>query len=240
MLAVIALFLLCCPSWLPGEPIHRKLNARVQRYTLSEPTFIDGVITVASRFEIPVGIELLATPAVSRPVKRSWRNVTVLQILSSLVDGETGYRLRVDGGVVHVFREDVVDQRSNFLNIRVPKFDVQNATAGSAEQMLWRLLNTRLHPLPPTNGPRGGIGFSLAERTDTPTFDLHLRDATVRQIFDRIALLSKHKVWVAAFARGSALMPSGFRRTVSLTKPGFISDAGQPGWKSLRWGEKPY
>jgi hypothetical protein len=163
-----------------------------------------------------------------------------MQILTELVLGETGYRLQVDDGVVHVFRKDVLNQPGNFLNIRIKKFDVQGSTAPEAARKLWMLLNQRVFRPPTAAGSHGGVGFSLGERTDEPTFNLHLRGATVRRILDSIATLSKDKIWLVTFAPGRSLMVSGFRRTVSPTKAVQTPDAGQPGWESLRWGERPY
>lgn len=239
-LLAAAMILTLSPPLRAAESIQHKLQTRVPNYNLSEPTFVDALASFGSQFKVPVGIELVATPSVFQPVKLSKRRATVIEILTALVQGERGYRLRVDNGSVHVFQKDLVDQRSNFLNIRIKNFDAPHTTAGAAGQRLWILLNARLYRPPPMPGPHGGIGFSLAEPTDEPTFSLHLRDTTVRRILDSLALSSKQKIWLVAFAPGSSLMPSGFRRTVSPTKPGVASDEGQPGWESLRWGEKPY
>lgn len=223
-----------------AQPIQQKLRATVKSYKLSEPTFLDALIKVASDFKIPMGVELVKSPSVLRPVKRTWRKATVMEIFTALVHGEKGYRLRVDDGILHVFQEDIVNRRSNFLNIRIKTFELRNTTAGAADQRLWRLVNAKLYQPARVPGPRGGVGFSLAERTDEPTFSLHLHGATVRGILDRLALSSNDKIWVVAFSPGKAMLPSGFLRTVSPTRTGRTSDEGQPGWESLRWGEKPY
>jgi hypothetical protein len=236
----VAVILTVLPPLQAAESIQEKLQTRVPNCNLSEPTFVDALASVASQFKIPVGIELVATPSVLQPVKLSKRRATVMEIFAALVRSEKGYDLRVSDGIVHVFQKDLVDQRSNFLNIRIKSFDAPHTTAGAAGQRLWMLLNAKLYRPPPTPGPHGGIGFSLAEPTDEPTFSLHLRNTTVRRILDCVAISSKDNIWLVTFAPGRSFMPSGFRRTVSPTKPGATSDAGQPGWEMLRWGEKPY
>lgn len=237
----IAVILVLCPVLRGAQSIEQQLQAKVQNYSLSEPTFADALAAVASQFKIAVGIELVATPSVLRPVKRSLRNTTVMEILKSLVRDEKGYGLSVDGGIVHVFQKELVDRSSNFLNIRIRSFEARNTSAPQAGLKLWRLVNPRFQPpKPPKAEPHGtmstGVGGGMPERA----FALDLHDATVRHILDSVAISSEHKIWVVTFAPGRSLTPTGFRRIASLTSRRIPPDAYQPGWDLLRWGEKPY
>jgi len=235
-----AVFLLLCPHLRGAQSIQQRLQTKVQNYNLSEPTFLEALLKAAADFKLPMGVELVKSPSVLRPVKRSWRQATAMEILTALVRGEKGYRLRVDDGIVHVFQKEIVSQRSNFLNIRIRRFDAQSTTGQAAGTRLWMLVNARFQPpKPPTPGPHGTMSSGLGNLGDR-TFSLDLRDTTVRGVMDALAVSSEYKIWVVAFALGKSLMPSGFQRTVSPTKPGPTSDAGQPGWESLKWGEKPY
>ena len=223
-----------------AESIQQKLQTRVPNYNLSEPTFVDALASVASQFKIPVGIELVATPSVLQPVRLSKRRATVMEIFAALVRSEKGYDLRVSDGIVHVFQKGLAHQRSNFLNIRLKRFHVVDVGAAVAQRRVWEIVNTKFQPpkpLPP--GPHGTIG-SMFGGGSVRTFSLDLRGAPVRYVLDKIALSSDYPVWVVAFAPDQSLTSTGFRRTVSPTKPGATSDAGQPGWEMLRWGEKPY
>ncbi|HUX09269.1 MAG TPA: hypothetical protein VMW51_01425, partial [Terriglobia bacterium] len=190
----------------------------------------------ASQFKIPVGVELAASPSVLRPVRLSWQKATAMEILTAMVRGEKKCGLRVDDGIVHVFQKDLVNQQSNFLNIQVERFEVQNMGATGAWQKLWQLVNARFQPpKPPTPGPHGTAGSGTGTIGDR-IFSLELRDTTVRSIMDRIALSSEYNIWVVTFAPGKALTPTGFRRTASPT----TGRAGELAWEMLRWGEKPY
>lgn len=237
-----AMCLALCPT-LPGAtpPVQQQLRTEVQRYELAAPTFLDALLKVTSDFRVSMGVELVESPSVLRPVKRTWQKATALVIFTALVNGEEGYHLRVEDGILHVFLEDLVNQRSNFLNIRIKRFDVQGTTASAAGLKLWGLVNPKFQrPKPPTPGPHGtistGIGGGMPERT----FNLSLKDATVRHILNSIVLSSGHEAWVVTFAPGRSLTPTGLRRITSWANHSVPPDVYQPGWELLRWGEKPY
>jgi hypothetical protein len=236
------IFLVFCLPLLGAQSVQQRLQTKVQNYKLSEPTFLDALLKVGSDFKVPMGVELVKSQSVLRPVDRSWREATAMEILTALVRGETGYRLRVDDGILHVFAKDLVDQRSNFLNIRIKKFDVQDTSAPVAGLKLWGLVNPHFQrPSTPTPGPHGTVGTGIRGGTPERTFSLSLRDASVRHVLDAIASSSGHKIWAVTFAPGSSSITyTGFRRVVSPINDKIPSDAYQPGWEALRWGEKPY
>lgn len=233
-----AIFLILCTPLRGAQSVQQRLQTKVKSYKLSEPNFASALTTVASWFKIPVGAELVASPSVLRPVNLSWSHTTALEVFTGLVHSQSGYRLRVDDGIVHVFQKDLVDQQSNFLNIRIARFQVQNVGATGAGQKLWRIVNARFQP-PNPPGPGGVIGSGLGRFGDQ-TFSLHLRNATVRQILGAIAMSSNYPIWVEAFAPGKALTSTGFRRTVSPASGKAGPDSGQPRVELLRWGEQPY
>lgn len=219
-----------------SEPIQQRLQTNVENYTLSAPTFAGALAAVASEFKIPIGVELVANPPVLQPVKHTWKKATVMEILATLVSCEKGYRLQADDGIVHVFQKDLVNQRINFLNLRIKRFDVQNTIAPSAARNVWELVRPRFErPKPAPPGPHGTVS-SMTTGGGDQAFTLQLHDATVRDILDRIALSSDYPVWVVAFAPGKALTATGFRRTASPTN----GNVGELAWETLRWGEKPY
>ncbi|MDE3136468.1 MAG: hypothetical protein KGL59_07830 [Acidobacteriota bacterium] len=241
-LLIPALFLVLCPPSVGEQSIQQKLQATAENYTVSAPTFAGAIAAVASRFEIPVGIEIVATPSVLRPVNRRWRKASAREILTTLVDSEKGYALRADDGIVHIFGRDIVHERSNFLNIRLKKFEVRDSIARAAQRDVWYVVHPRfLPPEPPRPGPYG-IAGSFASNPDDARFkfSLSLSDVTVRGVLNKIALSSNYPIWIVAFAPGDALTPTGFRRTVSPTHASVLHDGDQPAWQTLRWGEKPY
>jgi hypothetical protein len=238
LLAVVML-LSPAPTPLRAQANDKQLQRKVENYKLSEPTFLDALLKAAADFKVALGIELVKTPSVLRPVEMSWRHATAMQVFSALVAREKGYAVRVDDGVLHVFRRDDVNKPSNFLNIPIPRFAAPNTTAPGAQLGLWMLLNPKLQPARP--GPPGpvGSGGSFAEGPDNQRFSLDLRDTTARGVLDAVAVSSEYHVWVVTFAPGGQVMPSGFRRTVSPTSAKIFPDGSQPALEILRWGKKP-
>jgi hypothetical protein len=239
LLAVLIL-LSPAPTTLRAQVGDKQLQRKVENYKLSAPTFLDALLKAAADFKVVLGVELIRTPSVLRPVDMSGGRATVMQVFSALVAREKGYAVRVDGGVLHVFRRDDVNKPSNFLNIPIPKFAAANTTAPGAQLRLWMLLNPKLQP--PRPSPLGpiGSGGSFAEGPDNQRFSLDLRDTTARGILDAVAVSSEHHVWVVTFAPGGQVMQSGFRRTASPTSAQNIPDASQPALEILRWGERPF
>ncbi len=231
---LLAVILLALSSSLRGAgSIERILHTTVQAYEVSEPTFLDALMTVASDFKVPMGVELVKSPSVLQPVRATWRGATVMEVFTALVHKEKGYGMRVDDGVLHVFSKDAVNSQSNFLNLRLAAFKADQAIAPLAEQRLWQLVNPNVYPRRPAAGG-GGIGRSLGARTDERPLSFSLRDTTVRGVLDRLAVSSDHRIWVVTFPPGNALLPSGFRRTVSPTSAKVFPDADEPGWESIR------
>lgn len=221
-----------------AQPIQQKLGATVKSYKLSEPTFLDALVKVASDFKIPMGVELVKSPSVLRPVKHSWRETKVRGVLAALVRGERGYVLTVQDGIVHIFNANIVNQPSNFLNVRIKRFDPGETSASAASITVWELVHARFET--PNPGPHGSISTGIGGGKPEQTFSLDLHDATVRHILDAIALSSEHKIWVVTFAPGKMLTPTGFHRIASWSSNKVPPDKYQPGWQLLRWGEKPY
>lgn len=236
------LILLCtAPTPLRAQLSEKQLQKKVESYKLSEPTFLDALLKVAADFKVPMGIELVKTPSVLRPVNMSWRRTTVVRLLSGLTASERGYAMRVEGGVLHVFRSDVVNRRSNLLNIHIPKFIAPRTTARGAVGRLWSILNAKLappRPLPP-GAPVGATSSGLENPSDR-RFSLELRDTTARGVLDAVAASSEYRVWLVTFAPGGKALPSGFRRTVSPISAKTFPDANQPALEILHWGDRPY
>jgi len=80
-----------------------------------------------------------------------------------------------------------------------------------------------------------GYGASILSSPADPTLDLHFTNATVEEILDSIASVSRNKVWVVTFEGDLALTPRGFRRTESLTSKESVPNESQPVWDSVPW-----
>lgn len=239
LLAVVVTFSVPVGPAVAG-PLLAKLQTPVHSYEVSAPTFVDALVAAASRFRVPMGIEVVRSSSVMRPVELSWREATGMQVFTAIIGSQRGYALRVNARVLHVFPKDLVNSPSNFLNIRVPKFDLRGVIATEAGRELWQITNQRMRPkVRPTPGPHGTAGSMLSE-VGNRTFSLALCDTTARGVLDAIAKASEYKVWLVTFSPGGALMRTDFRRTAAFRSGRVGLDTGQPTLEQLKWGESPY
>jgi len=138
--------------------------------------------------------------------------------------------------VLHVFRQDLVDERQNFLNLKVPNFfQVRQELGGFANVELRAVVQNIVSPrnLPPGAGEGGEYATGLEEKPLTLT----LRGVTFREALNKLVETSERKIWVVTFSDGPGLTPTGFRRTETLWHPTPFPDRDQPMWDFLAWKE---
>jgi hypothetical protein len=219
-----------------GE-LEGRLDARVPQYTVRAKGLADAILRIAKQFELPVGIEWLKDNESLRGLDLTWKGATVREILSSVVERYPPYSYRVEGGIVHVFRPDLLDDSLNFLNLRVPEsFEVRQELGGFANVMLRMTVQDIVSPrnLPP--GAGWGGSYTSGNVPEKP-LTLTLRGLTIREALERLAEASEHKIWVVTFSGGADLTPTGFRRTETLWHPTPFPDRDQPMWDFLAWRE---
>jgi len=212
------------------------LDAQVDSYTLSQPDLARALIAVSSQFKIPMGIEWIE-PKSPEPVNLTWEHTTVRAIVESVVRAQRGYELDVGDAMIHVFYSGARADTSNYLNIEIPEFNLEDTYVGLARLRLEQIVRARVTP-PPSPGTPVSVGGSVALDPHDKRRDFHLEDANVREVLDRLTLAGDYKVWVATFPRGPALTPTGFRPTLSL----WVPRAGAnrlPGWDLFDWGHSP-
>jgi hypothetical protein len=218
--------------------LQAKLDARVSEYSLSANGLADAILRIAKQFGLPVGIEWVKDKEALRSVSLTWEGDTVRDIVTAAVREYPGYAFRVEHGAVHVFRPDLVNDRHNFLNLRVPDFfEVHQEEGGFANWRLGAVVQNIVSPrnLPPGAGESGDYASGAHEKPVTVT----LRGLTVRQALENLANASEHKVWVVTFSDGPALTPTGFRRTETLWHPTPLPDSQQPMWDFLAREQYP-
>jgi hypothetical protein len=220
-----------------NDGLQTKLDASVTQYRLAANGLADALAQASDKFQIPMGIEWLKDPQALHALNRTWKGVTVRQVLTSIVDTYPGYSLQVAGDVVHVFRRDLLNDRQNFLNIKVPDFlEVREEPAGLANVQLRSVIQNIVSPreLPPDSGEGGSYtSGSVPEKLLT----LRLHGLTVREALEKLTAVSERNIWVVTFSDGSALTPTGFRRTETLWHPVPFSNRQQPMWDFLSWAE---
>lgn len=219
-----------------------KLEVRVQKFSLSAGNFVDALVQVAGKYEIPMGIECVQTHAAERPVHLAWADTTVRRIIAGIVHAQPGYEIQVKGGVVVVRPTNLLPDRENFLTERIANFDAENEVAETASQRLAALVRPVMAPARRTPSARaqGGIISSQLAEVGDPQISVSLENATVETILSAISLASPFKVWVVTFSAGPGLTSAGFRRTILRRTGKVVPDEWQPVWELLRWGQRPY
>lgn len=224
------------PSAEPQE-LEKLLQSKVEHYTLSEDTFLQALTRVAAEFEIPMGIEWVKSPTTLRRFERSWRNLSIYQILKSVLKAQSGYELQISNGVVHVFPRGALVDKGSFLNLRIDKFEVENHFGAFASYELHNRVHLIVSP-PTTVSPEGGWGASITSGTGDRRINLKLQNVTVRDVLDRISLATDLNIWLVTYPEKAPLTARGFYRTLSLYTD-VLADDQQPVWHLLPWGHDP-
>jgi hypothetical protein len=237
LLAVMLFALARLPEQPESTELQAKLGARVTQYSLSATGLADALARTSNQFQLPMGIEWVKDKESLQGLSRTWKGETVQHVLGSILESYPGYAFRVEAGVVHVFRRDLLNDSHNFLNLKVPDFfEVRREPAGLVNVKLRSVMQNIVSPrnLPPGAGEGGSYtSGNVTERAITLT----LHGLTVREALEKMAAVSEHNIWVVTFSDTTALTPTGFRRTETLWHPLPFSNTQQPMWDFLAWGE---
>jgi hypothetical protein len=246
MLTTAALFLLVLQAspMLPAtsgsqgdENLDAKLRASIYNYHLQANNFVEALTRVASDFRIPMGIEWVDTPAARASVSLSWKNATVLEVLQAIVKTQPGFQMLVGKSVVHVSCSEFVPDRQNPLKLNISQFEVHNVPAELASRQLHEAVTRTLFPPKPQQGIGGGIVGSGATNVDDPKISVTLKNATVEDVLDALALASARKIWIVTFSDARTLTAAGYRRTLGLWTNSPAPDDEQPVCDMLHWGD---
>ncbi|HXN52885.1 MAG TPA: hypothetical protein VN943_13205 [Candidatus Acidoferrum sp.] len=237
---LLAMMLLTC-SRLPAQrgniELRAKLDGRVTKYSLSAVGLADALAMTSTQFQIPIGIEWVRDKQTLRGLTRTWEGESVRQVLTSILEAYPGYALQADGGVIHVFRRDLLNDSHNFLNLKVPDFfAVHQEPAGLANVQLRSVMQNLVSPRKLPSGAGEGGSYTSGNVTETP-LTLSLRGLTVREALGRLVEASERKMWVVTFSDNPELTPSGFRRTETLWHLAPFPSTQQPMWDFLASGE---
>jgi hypothetical protein len=215
----------------PAGQLDAKLHAAVPEYNVTGYTFIGALLRVADEFQIPLGVEWIATPSAIEKLSLSWHDTSVMNIVEAIVHSQPGYELRVDGSILHI-TSTAIPNGQNFLNLTVHSFDVQDQVVQIAERELKGAIVATVAPQ-----KLGGILGSLGTSPNEPNITIKREDASVRENLDSIITVSRKKIWVVTFVENFVLTATGFRRTISLWSDAPVPDSEQPFWDMFSWNE---
>lgn len=210
------------------ESLSTKLSKRLTNYNLGTCNFVDALVQVSSEFQIPMGIAWIGTPAARAEVPFLWKEVTVREVIEAIAKQQPGYSVQVRNGVVHIAAPELIPERENFLNLRIKEFQVRNGYTDVAILRLQNLIT-----------PAKYSGFSVGTDADEPRISLELRDSTVSDILDGLALASNRKIWIITFSTDPKPTSAGFRKTLALwdtLSP--VAEKGEPALNLLHWGDR--
>lgn len=208
-----------------------KLSVAVPEYKVTGDTFIAALLRVGDEFQIPLGVEWIATPSAVEKLSLSLHGTSVMNIVEAIVHSQPGYEVRVDGSALHVI-STAIPHSQNFLNLTIHSFEVQNQVVQIAERRLRAAIVATVAPQ-----TVGGILGSLATNPTEPTIAIKLQDSSVREILDSLATVSRKKIWVVTFVDSFMLTTTGFRRTMTLWNNAPVPDSEQPLWDTFGWDE---
>lgn len=220
----------------PGSELDAKLGSRVEQYSLDAESFLSGLLTLANDFHIPMGIEWKKErPGTSSRYTRTWREVPVRTILQDLVNSQPEYDLDSNSGVAHIRLAAMRNDPGDILDARVPQFEVRDEYVGVASRRLQSVANAIMIPPEPLAAV-GGSGGSIGTGSGDRKLSFRLQGAAVREILDRMCLMSELKVWIIRYPDPPTRTAAGFVRTTTVMQDLSVDDKFQPTWVLLEWG----
>jgi hypothetical protein len=209
-----------------AQELGSPLDKNVTSYSLGPSNLIEALIRVSNDFKIPMGIVWVDSPSTRARIPFAWKNVTVRQILDTILNTQQGYEALVKSGVVLVSpSHDLIPDIQNFLKLKLQYFEVHGDFVEVASFKLHMQIC-----------PRKYGQVSMAATGDSKV-DLQLKNPTVEDTLNALVVASNRKIWIVTFEDGTALTSKGMRRTASLWNAKPQPDEEQPGWDLIRWGD---
>src|ERR1700722_10080315 len=94
-------------------------NKKVASYSVQADTFIDALLRIATRFELPLAVEWVKSVDTLQPVRLSQNDTTAAAVLDAVVSSHQGYAWELQNGIVHVFPRTLLTDSRNPLNVRI-------------------------------------------------------------------------------------------------------------------------
>ncbi len=173
-----------------------------------ESSFLEGLHSVAQRYEIPMGIEWIREPGAETTLNLELRNVTIAQVLDQLVRTRPGYEWHLEAnGIVHVFPRHLRNDPRNYLNLSLESFTVHQKQLPLASLQLHLRVQELLNPKGGAQGLGGHVPIGAGEEKE---LSLSLRDASVRTVLDNIVLAHGNAIWIVTFPNGLPTDTNGY------------------------------
>ena len=75
----------------PSVEVPNRLTDTIEDYSLQGTSFIDALLKVSARFQLPIGVEWVKSPDTLKSVSFSWSRATVKDVIETVVSAQAGY-----------------------------------------------------------------------------------------------------------------------------------------------------
>jgi len=152
---------------------------------------IDALLQLGQEQQVPIGIEYIDAAAFRSRITLHAQNSTVGSLLDTITHRQ-GYHWFVQDAVVMVTHAEEPQGRRNLLNIHIADFEIdKEITLQAASSKLLGALYWRLNP-----DSRGIVGDYPTGNPKFTVGPLKIKNATVRQILNRIVSQHGNGAWV--------------------------------------------
>jgi hypothetical protein len=179
-----------------AQTVREKLQQKtVYRPRATEPD--EQLIEVARHFKIPMGIEWLdEKPATGELAELRFDKGSVLDLIRAIVDRAPQENLIVEDRIVRIFPPSALDNKLNFLNLRLEHYCVSDECVLGANFEIRMCIDTMLYPKEFENGSAGGYGGG-AELLWLRAINLCVDNPSIRELLTEIAAQSGKAAWMA-------------------------------------------
>jgi hypothetical protein len=154
---------------------------------------IDALLQLGQEQRIPIGIEYIDAAAFRSQTTLHVRNLTMGALLDTITDGQ-GYRWFIQDGVVIVTNDGAPQGRKNLLNTRIPEFTIEIEKEITLQAASLKLLGALYWALNPHS--TGIMGDYPGGNPKFLVGALRMKNATIRQILNRIVSQHRNGAWV--------------------------------------------
>jgi hypothetical protein len=229
-LAVLLIVLLWLSASAAGQT-RRSDRASIEFKLSQETSFIpqsasalEQLTEAAQYYQLPMGIEWVGQSSIHVPKPLYASRRTVRSLIDTILQQVPGYRARVENGVLNIARAAITDTPKNFLNLRIPEFQVDRANLYDCNALLRLKINMMLHPELYKGGVGGGYGYGVPseDRFDANSITFSGRNLTVREILNKIVAINGNTLWVVQ------LVPNKEMTGEPFFAQGPLDEAGRP------------
>jgi hypothetical protein len=172
---------------------------------------VDQLVEVAQRFKIPMAIEWLERAGTSTPNKAPpARQRSVRELIEEIARVSPDHWVEVEGGLVRVYPPVEAMHPSNFLNILLKSYQVNDGDLFAAEDQLRWAIRFTLEPEKYRYGYGGGYGHGANDVFEIPKFTISASNLTVREVLNKIAVAQGNALWVATIKSADLEAPEPY------------------------------